>query len=584
MKRFSLDPSTIERIIEAKEVSLATLFSEEFIFEIPIFQRPLTWNEDIFEQLIEDIKDSMSLEEGHFLGSIILQHKQGNLYDLIDGQQRMAALTILFAVIRDITKNSELRDTIQSYIYQRKDPYKGLPEAMRVTPWEDLKDMFRQYVYTPGGTKKFLEDFRNRCISYKDTDDPVYHLFEAINTFTSELGEIDLESLVKHMLCKIYVVCIKTRNLATAYRLFNILNTRGLPLSPSDLLKSENLGAIEDEEERKKYAVIWREIENEIGREELTNVISYIRMIKRKEKAKLGIYEEYQKLFKDKLLERGVKFIKYVEEIADIYNQKVLNPEIKLKNKENENRYKNIVDLMREFLPFSDWIPPLIAFYYKFKNDEELVDFLLKLEKKFVTEWIAGFTATERITASGKLIELIEKCSSAREVTDKMLKPPIYTFSEYGYKNEEELLRDKLNDVGFYRLRGGNLAKYILLRIDMEEWELENFPGYRNIREITVEHILPQNPAENSKWVKIFTKDQRDEWTNKLGNLVLLSGRKNSRAQNYDFKRKKEVYFKPKCTPFRIMQELENVNEWNIENLSSRHKRLIEKCISIYCK
>ncbi|NHV46057.1 MAG: DUF262 domain-containing protein [Candidatus Verstraetearchaeota archaeon] len=573
-----------ERIIEAKEVSLATLFSEEFIFEIPIFQRPLSWNEDNFEQLIEDIKDSMSLEEGHFLGSIILQHKQGNLYDLIDGQQRMAALTILFAVIRDITKNPELRDTIQSYIYQRKDPYKGFPEAMRVTPWEDLKDMFRQYVYTPGGTKKFLEDFRNRRISYKNADDPVYHLFEAINTFTSKLGEIDLESLVKHMLHKIYVVCIKTRNLATAYRLFNILNTRGLPLSPSDLLKSENLGVIEDEEERKKYAVIWREIENEIGREELTNVISYIRMIKRKEKAKLGIYEEYQKLFKDKLLERGVKFIKYVKEIADIYNQKVLNPEIRLKNKENENRYENIVDLMREFLPFSDWIPPLIAFYYKFKNDEELVDFLLKLEKKFVTEWIAGFTATERITASGKLIELIEKCSNAREVMDKMLKPPIYTFSEYGYKNEEELLRDKLNDVGFYRLRGGNLAKYILLRIDMEEWELENFPGYRNIREITVEHILPQNPAENSEWVKIFTKDQRDEWTNKLGNLVLLSGRKNSRAQNYDFKRKKEVYFKPKCTPFRITQELENVNEWNIENLSSRHKRLIEKCISIYCK
>jgi uncharacterized protein with ParB-like and HNH nuclease domain len=573
-----------ERIIEAKEVPLATLFSEEFIFEIPIFQRPLSWDKDNFEQLIEDVKDSMSLEEGHFLGSIILQHKQENLYDLIDGQQRMAALTILFAVVRDITKNPELRDNIQSYIYQKKDPYKGLPEAMRVTPWEDLKDMFRQYVYTPGGTQKFLEDFKKGHISYKDTDDPVYHLFEAINTFTSKLSEIDLERFATHMLRNIYVVCIKTRNLATAYRLFNILNTRGLPLSPSDLLKSENLGVIRDEEERKKYAVIWREIENEVGREELANVISYIRMIKRKEKAKLGIYEEYQNLFKDKLLERGVKFIKYVKEIADIYDQKVLNPEIILKNKEKENRYKNIVDLMREFLPFSDWIPPLIAFYYKFKNDEELADFLLKLEKKFVTEWIAGFTATERITSSGKLIELIEKCNNAREMMDKMLKPPIYTFSEYGYKDEKELLKDKLNDVGFYRLRGGNLAKYILLRIDMEEWELENFSGYRDIREITVEHILPQNPSENSEWVKIFTKDQREEWTNKLGNLVLLSGRKNSRAQNYNFKKKKEVYFKPKCTPFRITQELEKVNEWNIENLSSRHKQLIDKCISIYCK
>ena len=490
-----------EKIIEAKEVPLSILFSEAFIFQIPIFQRPLSWNEDNFEQLIEDIKDSMSLEEGHFLGSIILQqHKQENLYDLIDGQQRMAALTILFAVIRDITKNPELRDNIQNYIYQKKDPYKGLPEAMRVTPWEDLKDMFRQYVYTLGGTQKFLEDFKRGRISYKDTDDPVYHLFEAINTFTSKLYEIDLERFVTHMLRNIYVVCIKARNLATAYRLFNILNTRGLPLSPSDLLKSENLGVIGDEEERKKYAVMWRDVENEIGREELANVISYIRMIKRKEKAKLGIYEEYQKLFKEGVLERGVKFIKYIKDIADIYDQKVLNSEIRLKNKENENRYKNIVDLMREFLPFSDWIPPLIAFYYKFKNDEELVDFLLRLEKKFVTEWIAGFTSTERITASGKLIDLIEKCSSAKEVMDKILKPPIYTFSEYGYKDEKELLKDKLNDVGFYRLRGGNLAKYILLRIDMEEWELENFPGYREIREITVEHILPQNPPENSEW------------------------------------------------------------------------------------
>lgn len=573
-----------EKVIEAKETSLSALFSEDFIFRIPIFQRPLSWTEDNFEQLIEDIEDSMTLEEGHFLGSIILQQskQEKNLYELIDGQQRMTALTILFAVIRDVTENPDLRERIQnSYIYQKEDPYKGLPEAMRVMPWEDLEDIFKKYIYTLGGTKKFLYDFKRGFIPYKDTDDPVYHLFEAITIFTSKLNEAkDLERLVIHMLRNVYVVYIKTQNLATAYRLFNTLNTRGLSLSSSDLLKSENLGAIENEEERKKYATIWRDVENRIGREEFINVISYIRMIKRKEKAKLGIYEEYRKLFKDGTLERGTKFINYINEIVEIYDQKVLNPEIRSKNEEGKNRYKVIVNLMHDYLPFSDWIPPLIAFYYKFKTDEELIDFLLKLEKKFVTEWIAGFTPTERITASGNLINLIEKASKPEEVMDKMLKPPIYTFSEYGYKDVKELLENKLNDVGFYKLRGGNLAKYILLRIDMEEWELENFPGYSG--EITVEHILPQNPSENSEWIKIFTKEQRDEWTNKLGNLVLLSGKKNSRAQNYDFKKKKEVYFKPKCTPFKITQELEKINAWNIESISSRHRELVNKCISIY--
>jgi len=572
-----------EKIIKAEEKPLSELFSEHYVFTVPIFQRPLSWNRENFEQLVEDIKDSMDLKEGHFLGSIILQRREGNLYDLIDGQQRMVALTVLLAVIRDITEKADLKERIQGYIYQKEDPYKGLPEAMRVTPWEDLKDVFREYVYTEGGTQKFLKDFGRR-IPYKDFDDPIFHLYEAIDTFTNRLREVDLEELVKHLLRNVYVVCIETQSLTTAYRIFNVLNTRGLPLSPSDLLKSENLGVIRDEEERRKCAEIWRSIENELGREELANIISHIRMIKKKEKAKLGIYEEYQELFRRGLLERGAKFIKYVKEVADIYSEKVLNPEIRLGNRENESRYKNIVDLMREFLPFSDWIPPLIAFYHKFGDDKMLFKFLLKLEKKFVTEWLTGFTPTKRITASGKLIDLIESSNNAEEVVDKMLKPPLYSFSEYGYKDEKDLLRRRLDDPRFYRIYGGKLAKYILLRIDMEEWELEHFPGYQNIREITVEHILPQNPSEDSEWVKIFTKEEREEWTNRLGNLVLLSGWRNSKAQNYDFKTKKEIYFKPKWTPFRITQELEKIDKWDIEALKSRHQRLIEKCVSIYSR
>ena len=86
-----------------------------------------------------------------------------------------------------------------------------------------------------------------------------------------------------------------------------------------------------------------------------------------------------------------------------------------------------------------------------------------------------------------------------------------------------------MDDVRFYSVHDGKLARYILLRIDMSYWELENFPGYPG--KITVEHILPQNPPDNSEWTCLFTKEQRVEWTNKLGNLVLLSGGKNSRAQ-----------------------------------------------------
>jgi len=127
---------------------------------------------------------------------------------------------------------------------------------------------------------------------------------------------------------------------------------------------------------------------------------------------------------------------------------------------------------------------------------------------------------------------------------------------------------------------GGKLARYILLRIDLEKWELENFTGY--LGRITVEHILPQTPSNDSDWVKIFSEEEREEWTNKLGNLVLLSGIKNSRAKNFSFKRKKDVYFKGKSTAFKITQDLEKVEKWTITELKDRQEALIRDAKEIF--
>ena len=573
-----------EKFIEAREVPLGKLFSEEFLFKIPIYQRPISWDRDNFEQLFEDIRDSMELGQGHFLGSIILQQVGEHMYELVDGQQRMVALTILLAVIRDVTNKEELREYTHRYIYEKGDPYKGLPETMRVIPWRKLEDLFRRYIYAKGGTRKFLKDFKEGRINYKDAEDPVYHIWEAIDIFTRKIKEeykdLDLEEFVKHMLRNVYVVYVKTKNLTTAYRLFNVLNTRGLPLTPSDLLKSENLGAITDEKERELYGEKWLEIERNIGREELANVISYICMMKKKGKARLGIYEEYQELFRKGILEKGAKFIDFVATISDIYDRKILSPEIRA-SPEDANRYKNIVELMRRFIPFSDWIPPLLAFYYKFRSDRYLVSFLLKLEKKTIMEWIARFTPSQRITSFGNLIKLIEKSQSPEELINEMDKTLGWLY-EYGYEGENDFFEWELNDRRFYSRYRGKLAKYVLLRIDMERWDLENFPGYPGT--ITVEHILPRNPSEDSEWVKLFTEEERSEWTDKLGNLVLLSRRKNSRAQNYDFKRKKEVYFKVERTPFMITKELEEIDEWTPEELFKRHRRLIKELTLIYSR
>jgi hypothetical protein len=146
----------------------------------------------------------------------------------------------------------------------------------------------------------------------------------------------------------------------------------------------------------------------------------------------------------------------------------------------------------------------------------------------------------------------------------------------------KEYLQEALDDKRFYFLHSGKLAKYLLLRADMETWDLENFAGYPGT--VTVEHILPQTPETGGNWVSLFSKEEREEWTNKLGNLVLLSRRKNSKAQNYDFPRKKEIYFKESSTYFRITRELEDIPEWTMKYLNDRQLNLANRILSIYCR
>ena len=144
----------------------------------------------------------------------------------------------------------------------------------------------------------------------------------------------------------------------------------------------------------------------------------------------------------------------------------------------------------------------------------------------------------------------------------------------------EDILLSKLDSNQFYRLHGGKFARYVLLRLDMTYWDLENFPGYPGT--ITVEHILPRNPSPDSEWLRKFTQEEIQELVDKLGNLALLSRRKNSKASNYDFKKKIDVYFKVETIPFRITQQLREYEEWTPETLIKRHNELLDKSKEVY--
>ena len=385
--------------IKAHEITLKDLFGDKYIFEIPNFQRPFAWEKENFEQLFTDIKDALELNkenygdkiedyEPYFLGSVILWTKDlkddgSGVYAVIDGQQRLVSLAILMAVMRDLTDSAKAKNTLQRKIYQEPDEFSGTPESVRIRMREKEAEFFKKYVLTEGGTNRI------NSIDKKSLTEPKRHMLEAIevfkNGFKIENGKIDQDFLnryIRYLLQKVVLVVIKTGELASAFRLFNIINARGIPLTNADLLKSENLSVIPKEEEP-KYTKIWEDLEEDFGSEKLEMLISFIRSIKLKEKARKSIYEEFEdKVFKKEPEFKGKRFIEYLQNIANIYREKIEEARITTGNSEEETYYYNLISLMRDFLPFNDWMVGVIKFKEKFKEDSHLFQFLRVFEKK----------------------------------------------------------------------------------------------------------------------------------------------------------------------------------------------------------
>ena len=575
--------------IEAKEIKVRDLLSNH-LFEIPIYQRPFSWNEDNFQALVEDISDAMeSGEESYFLGTVLLRRKKDIIYEVVDGQQRLTSLMILFAVARDLLTDSEIKNELQSYLIQRGSKLGGIPDRMRIQVWKDLENLFSKYIYTKGGAIKLLEDFKARRILYPDRNSPVYHLYEAVKVFRDFADALDQEQLktfLSYVLQNVYFVYIITDNRSSAFRLFNVLNTRGLPLTAADVLKSMNLEYV-PKEKRQEYFSKWRNLEEDLGREELEALISYIRTIYAKEKAKRELVDEFDKLFRENKIRKGVEFFDTVMNYGKIYKEKILEPRLSMLNPTEGVRYTFLMEIMNRFMPFSEWIPPLLFFYMKFGDERSLYEFAFNLERKFFIEWCADFTATERLTSAISLIRLIESSNNPEDVHEKMFESPEEI--RRGRKrrtidfSDRELIKDiilsKLDDQQFYSLKGGKMARYVLLRLDMEMQE-ENFGGYSNWETITVEHILPRKPQ--GEWLNVFSEEEVKEIVNKLGNLTLLNKRRNSRASNYEYRKKLEKYFEVTHNPFAITAMLREYSNWNREAFEKRHKDLLNLALRIY--
>lgn len=574
--------------IKAKEYYIKDLLSPKFLFEIPDYQRAYSWTTENLKQLVDDINDSINLNSGrefenfepYFIGSIVLCGKEykddgWGRYDVIDGQQRLTSLIMLIATIRDMIQNEEYKKVLASLIYQEANELMGIKENIRVRVRGKEEEFFKKYVLAENGTNLIDEIDREDLTETKMNMLNALEVFKA--SFKDENGDIldeKLNNFIKYLLQKVVLVVIKTNSFESAFRLFNVINARGLPLTNADLLKSENLRVI-PQEKRAEFTQIWENDELDLGKDNLEMLIGFMRAINLKKKAEVSLYEEFSKnIFVDNRDYLGENFINHMHSIKELYSKYIVDADLDIEDKNTVIFYKNLIKLMIEVLPYEEWMAAVIRFVEKYKNDDKaVVEFVKLLEKRVVIDWVNGNSFADRLNRVYDIIKAIDETSSLEELRNsEVFVSDLERTSAY-FKNA-------LNDIDFYSKGRMTVPKYVLIRMDIELNPGVEVDYYGN--KIMIEHILPRN-AKDSYWVGNFKADQRRNWANKFGNLVLISGAKNTRLNNKPFDEKVEEYLSKKGQ-FKITEEVFKNKDWNMESLEERHNTLVERALELWTK
>ena len=540
--------------MEATERTIDQILTEQIRYEIPPYQRPYSWDKTNVEHLLDDLWEAFEAnDEEYFIGSLITIERDKNaLYEVVDGQQRLTTLNLIFARLRDAVDQpakSELGKRVLP-----KNELTGEEETPRLNLRKKDQVFFQRHVLNGQEVSKTVLQ------GLQQTQDiPKIRIAEnlqAVDDFFVDTDEKRLKLFANYLLTKVYVVFVTTASWHSAYRLFNVLNARGLPLSNADLIKNTLFAQLGNATARsEELNEQWLELEEAIGIERLDQFLAHHRSSVTAAKARKALHEEYKPLIEAS--SSPFEFLEAITTSARNY----------LRIQQNEftevGARRSVRSLHR--VAFEEWIPPLLALLNNPVEDLSEANFIDHLERITYQNWIRRLGFTARLTVYFQLITAIRSDKTSGEVQK--------IFQQNSQNSEFRSLLD--GDI-----YGKPFAQAVLLRLeeaDQDESVTKHYGG-----KITIEHVLPQS-LKDEYWRERFTDEEHQFWLHRLGNLALLAGNKNYKAQYFDFARKKEIYteFNNKVSFDTTKQVLEQ-DDWRCSTIQKRQSQMVEVAASMW--
>lgn len=552
--------------ISGAEFSLSKIFSSDFEYIIPPYQRPYAWGVEQAEELFDDLFDFYStdeLENDYFLGSIVLIKKESEpRAEVIDGQQRLTTLTILLAILAN-TMEIERKNLLRKYILEPGNEFEGIKPKPRLTLRERDDQFFHQYI----------RSFKFNELSQLDDktleNESQLNIKRNSQLFQDKIKDKfkndpnNINKFVSFLVTRCFLVTVSTSNQQSAFRVFSVMNSRGLDLQTTDILKADIIGKFK-ENDRQTYNNRWEKMETELGRNEFNDLFSYIRMIYAKAKAKRTLLEEFREYVIDK---KEITPEELIENILEPYAKSLTIVKKSCYEAVTKSEEVNSYLKWLNKIDNSDWIPIAIYFLKDKKNEPSYVEwFFQRLERLAAFMHISAYNINQRIARYNEVISELDN-------KDHSFASPI-TAIELKEEEKEKMITTLNSDIYEMTARRRN---YLILRLD--SFISDKSASY-DYKVLTIEHVLPQTVEPSSEWAITWPNEKdRKDWVHKLANLVPLSRSLNAKAQNFDFEKKKKAYFlEDETSSYALTTQVlaEEIKKWTLSEVKERQDKLIK--------
>jgi len=535
---------------------------------VPMYQRNYSWNITQCRQLWKDIFNLA--EKGkteHFLGSIVFisesEHLPGaiNKVLLIDGQQRITSIMILLHVLGKIIEKKDLsftsKDKIYNYYIFNQNESGELRYKLILTKKDN--EIFRNLL----NDISILEEFEGNNFLRNAYD----FFYEVISK-----SKIDLKKIY-NSIQKLSIVIIALKyGIDKPQKIFESLNSTGLDLAPTDLIRNYILMDLKISQQEKVFNNHWYPMEKNFG-EDPNKFNRFFRDYLTLKTLSIPKLNEIYNRFKE-FTEDDFSYKKdFIEELAANI-QKFSNYYVKMAFlKEKDKELRNKFDYLKK-LEVKVAYPFLLRIYDDYENGaitkKEFLTVLTYIESYVFRRSICGVPTNSLNNTFKMMIQDVDKKNIIESLKIFLLKWKKYRRFPTDSEFKNELL---IKDV--YRF--GN-KKYLLDR-------LENFERKEkvNIDEYTIEHIMPQKEKLTDQWKKELGaswEEIHENYLNVLGNLTITGY--NSELGYKPFLKKRDMEGGFREAPFKLNKMIRDVDNWNDVEINKRGKILANLALKVW--